>query len=282
MNNLENKIVTVQDYLNNAHATLANSSTAKFDAQLIIAYACDWTMAQLWARLSDPFPVNATELTENLLSRRQLGEPIAYILQKRDFWNFTLHVNSDTLIPRPETELLVETALTRLPKNGWLIDAGTGTGAIALALSTASPDCQVIALDKSWSALQVAHLNCQLVHSSVYLLRGHWLQSLKNECAEMIVSNPPYIAENDPHLLQGDVVFEPRSALVAGKTGLETYQEIIPEALRVLKFDGWLGVEHGINQQNAIEKIFIDLGFKNISLLKDLAGISRVIWGQKI
>lgn len=193
-----------------------------------------------------------------LIKRRLTGEPLAYILGYKDFWEQRLKVNSSVLIPRPETELLVEIALNKIPKNAARVaDLGTGSGAIAIALALTRPKWQLIATDCSLEALKVAKANARrLAAKNIKFKLGSWLKALpSNYELDIIVANPPYIAPRDPHLL-GSIRFEPRSALVAAQNGLSDLKTIINEAPKYLKLGGWLLLEHGYNQLDAVKRLF--------------------------
>jgi release factor glutamine methyltransferase len=213
------------------------------------------------------------------------GEPVAHLIGTQEFWSLSLQVSPDTLIPRPETERLVELALERIPSDAnWRIaDLGTGSGAIALAVAKERPACQIIATDKSTAALDIAKENARLNQiANVTFLQGDWLAAVKDEPPfEMILSNPPYIKEDDPHLQQGDVRFDPDSALQAGTEGLDDLQQIIEQALAHLKPGGWLLLEHGYDQQNAVMQLLQQAGYEQIEDYPDLAGQPRVAAGHK-
>jgi release factor glutamine methyltransferase len=248
-----------------------------------------------------------------LFGRRLSGEPIAYLLGEREFYGLTFKVTPATLIPRPETELLVELALqripppppqpsdatpshsTRSPKNGnqvagypaggrgskfRVLDLGTGSGAIALSIAHARPDAEVVALDASAAALEVAQHNMlRFGFGNVRLLHGDWFSALQGERFDMIVANPPYIAAGDAHLVQGDVRFEPRTALASGADGLDDIRRITAQAKVHLNNNGWLLVEHGYDQAAQVRALLQQAGFDSIFSARDLAGIERVSGG---
>jgi len=217
-----------------------------------------------------------------LFGRRLSGEPIAYLLGEREFYGLIFKVSPATLIPRPETELLVELALQRIPQQGTcrVLDLGTGSGAIALSIAHARPNANVIAVDASAAALQVAQFNMQrLGLSNVRLSHSDWFSALHGERFDMIVSNPPYIAAGDAHLTQGDVRFEPRTALASGADGLDDIRRITAQAKGHLNVDGWLLLEHGYDQAAAVHALLQQAGFDPIFSARDLAGIERVSGG---
>jgi release factor glutamine methyltransferase len=216
------------------------------------------------------------------LLRRLQGEPLAYILGEREFFGLNFKVTPATLIPRSDTELLVELALARIPSPGCrVLDLGTGSGAIALAIAHTRPDAEVTAVDASEAALAVAQENArrlQVRHAS--FVHSDWFSALAGRRFDLIVSNPPYIAENDRHLVQGDLRFEPSSALASGSDGLHDIRRIIGEAGAHLVAGGWLMLEHGYDQAEQVRALLLKAGFKNIRSDKDLAGIERVSSGQ--
>ncbi|MGB0360112.1 MAG: peptide chain release factor N(5)-glutamine methyltransferase, partial [Endozoicomonas sp.] len=219
-----------------------------------------------------------------LLKQRKSGTPVAYLLGYREFWNLQLKVTNDTLIPRPDTELLVELALTQqLSMNAHIADLGTGTGAIALALAKEQPTLQITAIDKNPEALAVAKENSisNDIHN-VRFLEGDWCSEFTPESMDMIVSNPPYIRNADPHLQQGDVRFEPMSALASGDDGLQDIRTIAREAFIVLKNVGILLLEHGYNQGDAVRLILANAGYSNVRTKQDLSGHDRVTLAKKL
>lgn len=215
------------------------------------------------------------------LQRRQKGEPVAYILGTQAFWTLELEVSTDTLIPRADTEVLVETALNLFPENTPLriADLGTGTGAIALALASERPAWEVWGCDRITAAVDLAKRNqTRLGLPDVSFVQGNWLAPLSGRF-DMIVSNPPYIDQNDEHLKQGDVRFEPVSALVAAEEGLSDIMHIINTAPDYLREGGWLLFEHGYQQAMAVRKLFCDSGYDQVQTYQDYAGNDRVTLG---
>ncbi len=215
--------------------------------------------------------------------RRLSGEPIAYILGEREFFGLNFRVTPATLIPRPETELLVELALQRISPQGncRVLDMGTGSGAIALSIAHERPNAEVVAVDASEAALEITQLNVQqLKLKNVQLIHGNWFAALQGERFDVIVSNPPYIAADDTHLTQGDLRFEPRSALASGTDGLEDIRHICAHAKDYLHADGWLLFEHGYNQAESVRALLKLSGFSDVFSAQDLAGIERVSGGK--
>lgn len=221
-----------------------------------------------------------------MVAQRLQGRPIAHLIGKREFSTLELSVTPDTLIPRPETELLVELALERIPPNQTcnILDLGTGTGAIALALASERPQAQIMAIDQSLSALQIAKLNAERYQlTNIQFIQSNWFTNLANTAHpvfDVIVSNPPYIAEGDQHLKQGDVRFEPLTALTAGHDGLNDLRVIVQQAPDYLTKQGWLLVEHGYDQGLAVRQLFAQAGFTAIATKQDLAGHDRVTLGH--
>lgn len=214
-----------------------------------------------------------------LVTRRLRGEPIAYITGRREFWSLDLQVTPDVLIPRPETELLVEQALARIPNDAdWLIaDLGTGSGPVALALAHERPRCRVLATDTSAAALTLTQANAQrLGITNLECRSGDWLGPLAGEKLDMIVSNPPYIAETDPHLRAGDLRFEPRAALTPGGDGLDAIRCIIRNARDHLRANAWLLLEHGYDQGAAVRALLTSRGYRDICSFHDTSNQERV------
>ncbi|MCZ6831156.1 MAG: peptide chain release factor N(5)-glutamine methyltransferase [Gammaproteobacteria bacterium] len=226
-------------------------------------------------------PGQSQRYLELLRARRQ-GRPLAHLTGEREFWSLSLQVNEHTLIPRPDTETLVQWALELpLPERATVADLGTGSGAIALALATERPGWEVLALDYSAEALQVAGSNAaQLQLHNVTLLRCNWLAGLAGEQFDLLVSNPPYIASGDVHLSEGDLRFEPASALRAGVDGLDALRIIVAQAPAALRAGGWLLLEHGYDQAEAVQTLLRDAGFEAVTSRVDLAGQVRASGGQ--
>ncbi len=219
-----------------------------------------------------------------LLERRVSGEPLAYITGRREFWSLDLKVNPATLIPRPETELLVERALQHIPSNQtWKIaDLGTGSGAVALAIASERPRSRVLAIDISFEALQVTRQNIlRLGLSNIGVVQGDWYEPLRSGTKfHMIVSNPPYVASADPHLTEGDPAREPAVALQAGADGLDAIRAIALQASNHLDTAGWLLLEHGFDQGLEVRAILRQAGFRHVRTHLDLAGLERVTEGK--
>ena len=238
--------------------------------------------AWLISHENDSLEANQLEALEALVQRRLNGEPIAYILGSREFYGLQLKTTPATLIPRPDTETLVEAALAKVPQNASLniLDLGTGTGAVALAIASQRPQTKVTAVDASLEALKVATENAQSLNlCNVRLIESNWFSALGSEKFDVIVSNPPYIAKDDEHLKQGDLRFEPLSALASGVDGLDDIRKIIQDAPDYLNPNGWLMLEHGYNQADAVAGLLNARGFSKVAHAKDIAGTLRVTFG---
>lgn len=272
-----------QGILRQASALLPDSPSARLDLEALLCHCCGYSRAQLITQGEKTLSTEQFDNFLELLQRRQAGEPIAYVTGEREFWSMALRVDKATLIPRPETELLVEQALLRLPDeaNYCVADLGTGSGAVALALGKERPRCQLLATDISAAALAVAQHNAaQLGLANITFLQGDWLAPLAPRRCHMLVSNPPYIREGDPHLLQGDVRFEPPQALAAGDDGLDAIRQLIKQASDHLLPGGWLLLEHGYDQAQSVRELFRESGYQHISSVPDLRGLERVSLGQ--
>lgn len=238
----------------------------------------------LYANPALELPVQRADIFTKLVRQRALGHPIAYLTERSEFWSLPLKVNADVLIPRPDTELVVELALQKIPSEArWRIaDLGTGSGAIALALARERPRCQVTATDASSTAVAVANRNArQLGIANVEFLTGNWCEPLPATPFDLIVSNPPYIAQDDPHLEQGDVRFEPRRALAAGPEGMDDLRTIAACARSHLRSGGWLLLEHGYDQGDSTTRLLAEAGYREIRDHYDDAGLSRVAEARK-
>lgn len=264
------------------HRELRDSDTARLDLELLLARVLDQSRSYLYTWPERTLNQNQLERFETLLARRKAGEPVAHLLGEKEFWSLTLQVNDSTLIPRPETERLVETALELLgtePRH--VLDLGTGTGAIALALASERPAWRILAVDESPAAVQLAIENCRrLGFRNVEVTRSHWFGNVGPEAFDLIVANPPYIAEDDPHLKEGDLRFEPASVLVARDKGLGDIRHIVSDARQHLYSGGWLLIEHGFEQGEAVRQLFTAAGYAQVETRQDLAGRDRLTLGR--
>lgn len=256
---------------------------ARFEAQLLLQHLLSVNRAWLIAHENDTLAADVQAEFEQLINRRANGEPIAYIVGSREFYGLNLEVTPATLIPRPDTEILVDAALNKIPadKSLQILDLGTGTGAIALAIAQQRPQTQVTAVDASQAALEVAISNSKQLHiANIHFLLSDWFNNLNGRLFDVIVSNPPYIENSDAHLNQGDLRFEPASALASGADGLDDIRCIIDSCLLHLKPQGWLMLEHGYNQAAAVADLMAQIGLVNIETFKDLGGNDRVTIGK--
>lgn len=274
---------TIRILLAQAVEVLATDSP-RLDAELLLACCLDKNRSYLYAWPDVIPPADIQARFRDLVARRVAGEPVAYLLGQREFWSLPLAVTPATLIPRPETETLVALALARIPAgaDALIADLGTGSGAIALAIARERPRCRIIATDISQDALAVAAANAQrLGLSNVQCLAGDWCSALPDQQFDLIVSNPPYIAEDDSHLTRGDVRFEPRHALASGPQGMDALQHIAGCARARLRPQGWLLLEHGYDQVHAVTRLLHELGYQEVSDYPDDAGLGRVIAGRQ-
>ncbi|MDI6439791.1 peptide chain release factor N(5)-glutamine methyltransferase [Cronobacter dublinensis] len=271
-----------QQWLKQAIHRLSDSESPRRDAEILLGFVTGRTRTFILAFGETLLADDELTRLDALLARRVQGEPVAYLTGQREFWSLPLEVSAATLIPRPDTECLVEQALARLPAAPCrILDLGTGTGAIALALACERPDCQVTALEVIPEAVALARRNAQrLGIDNVTVLQSHWFSALTDARFSLIVSNPPYIDGDDPHLTQGDVRFEPKSALVAPDAGLADLDAIITGARRFLENDGWLLVEHGWRQGGAVRELFTRAGYHGVETCRDYGGNERLTLGQ--
>lgn len=278
----DSAIRDVSGLLRDAAGSLAGES-ARAEAEMLLARATDRPRSWLYAHSDAVVDERQVGHFLAMVEQRRRGEPVALILGVREFWSLPLTVTRDTLIPRAETELLVELALRLLPADSpaRVLDLGTGTGAVALALAHERPLADITAIDLHARTLAVAQANAaRLQLGQVRFLLGNWFSAVRDERYHVIVSNPPYIADQDPHLQQGDLRFEPRAALAAGSDGLEAIRIIASASPRHLQANGWLLLEHGFEQAEAVRNLLAVAGFTGIGTEVDLAGLERVTSGQ--
>lgn len=251
------------------------------EARILVAHALQLSRVQLITQSERILNTEETAQLSSLFQRRRAGEPIAYITGEREFYGLMLHTTPDVLIPRPETELLVELALERLSDGARVLDMGTGSGAIAIAIAHTRPDTDVAALDMSEAALVVARRNAARHGAEINFLQSDWYGAVHAQSFDVIVSNPPYIVEADPHLSQGDLRFEPINALTDHADGLSALRTIIAGAMQHLTAGGWLLMEHGYDQAPAVRALLAAQGFREVQSWTDLAGIERVSGARK-
>lgn len=264
-----------------AAALALEKREARLEARVLAAFA--WNVAPAWLIAHDTDPLSIAQIStfDTILVRRLAGEPVAYLTGAREFYGRSFQVTPDVLIPRPETELLVELALARIPEQGQLsvLDLGTGSGCIAATLALECSNARITAVDRFDAALAIARGNARRLGASVEFLNSSWFSGLAGRRFDLIVGNPPYVEWCDPHLQQGDVRHEPLSALAAGAEGLDDVLEIVNEAPSHLHPAGWLLLEHGYNQAGQVRKMLEEAGFEEIRSWCDLAGIQRVSGG---
>jgi release factor glutamine methyltransferase len=274
---------TLRQHLESAQRQLGGQGSARLEAEVLMAHCLESQRSFLYANPEIELPRKRVENFAQLIDRRLSGEPIAYIVGVREFWSLPLSVTPDVLIPRPETELLVEAALQAVPPDAaWRIaDLGTGSGAIALALASERPGCELHATDISAAALNVAMGNARrLGLQRVAFHQGSWCEPLSGKF-QLIASNPPYVAMDDPHLGRGDCRFEPREALTAGGDALAALRAIAERSRAFLDRRGWLLLEHGPDQGSEMRAMLKRLDFSDVATLRDLPGHERVTRGRK-
>jgi len=260
----------------------AISDSSRLDTELLLCYVLKKDRSFLRAWPEHELEQQQFHSFQQLLKQRIQGKPVAHILGERGFWSLNLTVTADTLIPRPDTERLIELALDIIPEEAqWkILDLGTGTGAIALSLAKEKPNCFITATDQSSTALDIAKQNAiKNQVSNIEFIQSDWFAELENKQFDMIVSNPPYIKENDPHLKQGDVRFEPLSALTAGADGLDDIRRIIKDSLEYLNKGGALLIEHGYDQADEVCNLLKASNFAKVSDFKDDNDNPRVATG---
>lgn len=278
------KTLSIQQALIAAREQLTSNDAAGLEAEVLLAHVLGKPRDHVRVRSGQMLTELQQERFSGLIKRRAAGEPVAYLTGHREFWSLDLSVNRHTLIPRPETELLVELALQRIAVENEtrVADLGTGSGAIALAIAAERPPCRIIATDICAEALAIARDNAERLRlPNVEFRQGAWFTPLARERFDLIASNPPYIAQDDPHLVEGDLPAEPRHALVGGVSGLEMLEVIISAAPAHLQDGGWLLLEHGYDQASAVTHLLLTGGFRNIQTWRDTAGIERVSGGQR-
>ncbi len=260
------------------------SESPRTDAEILLLFVIKATRTFLYSHPETLLTEQQLTAYQALIAQRQQGHPVAHLTQTKEFWSLPLFVTPDTLIPRPATELLVELTLSFFAEHpdAHILDLGTGSGAIALALASERPDWNITAIDKSEAALQVAQQNAlHLNLPQVLFKQSDWFKSLPPQSFDAIIANPPYIAKNDVHLQQGDVRFEPLSALTSGVDGLDAIIEIIQASAAYLNPEGFLLIEHGFNQKQAVTELFLRHQYVHVQNFKDYEGNDRVTGGFK-
>jgi release factor glutamine methyltransferase len=271
-----------QHWLRQAIARLQESESPRRDAEILLGFVTGRARTFVLAFGETELSAAHLQQLEELLARRVGGEPIAHLVGEREFWSLPLRVSPVTLIPRPDTECLVEQALARMPVEPCaVLDLGTGTGAIALAIGSERPDCEITALDLIPEAVELARSNAdRLGITNVKVLQSNWFAALNTQRFSIIVSNPPYIDRDDPHLSRGDVRFEPASALVADEQGLADLHSLIKTSRQFLEPGGWLLLEHGWQQAQQVQQRFTAAGFVEVQTCQDYGGNDRLTLGR--
>lgn len=274
--------MNIQQALQQATAELTSSHSARLDAEVLLCHVLGCNSAHLMTWPEKELNSKQQKAFWQLTTQRAQGRPIAYLTGEREFWSLPFFVNEHTLIPRPETETLVEFILQQFDdkENLTLLDMGTGSGVIAITLAHEKPSWRVSACDISTQALAVAEKNSLRHQARIQLTHSNWFENITARDFDIIVSNPPYIAPGDPHLTQGDVRFEPETALSAADKGMADIQNLCQQAPEYLKKNGWLIVEHGYNQQQAVAECFAQAGFDEITHRTDLSGHTRMTAGK--
>jgi len=274
---------SIQQLLSTATKSLQNSPSSELDTEILLAHVLKKNRSFLRAWPEKQLSEQQQLKFENLIAERKNGTPIAYILGEKEFWSHTFLVDKHVLIPRPDTELLIDIALEtlspRIPTN--IADLGTGSGAIAISLALERPQSTIVAVDISAEALAIAKKNAaQLQANNIKFQLSHWLEGLSNSSFDIIISNPPYIESTDPHLLTGDVQFEPKTALVSNENGLHDIKMIIHQAPKFLKPKGFILFEHGFQQGKKVQSLLESANFVNIKQFRDLQGHMRATLAQ--
>lgn len=276
----EDDDLSIRQYLEDGTGILSGiSDSSRLDAELLMGLVLRKPRSFLHAWPEQRLTVPQATVYEALLRRRFTGEPISYITGVREFWSMPLRINPHVLVPRPESELLVERALAHLPEDQdvRVLDLGAGSGAVSLAIARERPRATVIGVDISHFALEVARLNARILKAdNVEFRESNWFDAVRGEKFHVVVGNPPYVASNDPHLDQGDVRFEPRLALEAGETGMEAFRAIIDRAHNYIIRQCWLVLEHGPDQHMPLRRLLEAQHYYDITVHKDIQGHDRV------
>ena len=275
--------MTIIELLTHARSVLRGPD-ASLETELLMEAVCGISRSRQFSHSDEQLAEHQVEQFMSALERRLSGEPLAHITGSRGFWDVDLRVTPDVLIPRPDTEILVEQALQRIPHDAvWHIaDLGTGSGAIAIAIARERPQCALTATDNSAAAIALARINARALGvQNISFVAGSWGQPLKLQRFDMILSNPPYIRTNDPHLLEGDLQAEPPQALVSGSDGLDAIRQIIEDSTICLKPNGWLLLEHGYDQAAEVADLLQHADFTEVFSQKDYGGNDRVTGGRR-
>jgi len=263
-------------------ASQIGGDSPRLDAELLLSFVTGLSRTSFRAWPERDIAEDKVQAFRKLVARRINGQPIAYLLGWQEFWSLPLDVSPSTLIPRPDTECLVETALSlELPQQAKVLDLGTGTGAIALALASEKPDWQILASDRIAEAVDLARTNSRNLGLPITVVQSHWFDQLPAGSFDLLISNPPYIPASDRHLSQGDLRFEPSSALVAGDDGLDDIRLLVKEGPSWLNSNGWMLLEHGYDQATAVRHLFAQAGWSNIETRQDYGGNDRLTLARK-
>jgi len=275
-------MITVTELLQKAEQSINSSESARLDAEVLFCDVMKFNRSRIYSYPDQVVPDDKLALFQSLIEQRQQGLPIAHLTGKKEFWSLELAINEDTLIPRPETELLVEIALQMIPEDATcnILDLGTGSGAIAIAIASEKPDCKVVATDINTNTLVMAMKNAETHRlENIKFYVSNWYQNIPSQEFDLIVSNPPYIRQDDEHLSQGDVRFEPEIALVAGTDGMQAINIILENAKQYLASNAYLLIEHGYDQKSLVHEAFLKYDFKHIKTFQDLSGQDRMTMG---
>lgn len=274
-------LLTCESLLTEAVARI-QSDSPRLDAELLLSHVTGLSRTSFRAWPERTVTAGQAAQFADLVTERVNGKPIAYLLGQQEFWSLPLSVSPSTLIPRPDTECLVEAALSlALPEHSAVLDLGTGTGAIALALASEQPSWQIMASDRIAEAVELARANSAALNLPITVLQSHWFAQLPDVRFDLLISNPPYIPASDHHLSEGDVRFEPSSALIAGDDGLDDLRLLISEGLNWLNDGGWMLLEHGYDQSEAVRHLCAAAGWHKIETRKDYGGNDRMTLARK-
>jgi len=276
-------MATISELLQKAEQRINPSDTARLDAEILLCDVMQFNRSKIYAHPQQLIPDDKSVLFKSLIEQRRQGHPIAHLTGKKEFWSLELAISKETLIPRPETECLVETALRMIPDevSFSILDLGTGSGAVAIAIASERPNSKIVATDINSDALDLAKENANTHQlNNIQFLFSDWYKSIPSQSFDLIVSNPPYIKQNDEHLSQGDVRFEPELALAAGADGMQAINMILENAKRYLASDAYLLIEHGYDQKSLVQDAFLKRDFRQVKTFQDLSGQDRITHGQ--
>lgn len=273
---------TVGELLEDGLRNLADPVEARREAQILLGHVLGVSRAWLAAHRDEPATAASAAIFRELVQRRRAGEPVAYLLGRREFYGLDFRVTPDVLIPRADTETLIDAALEKLTLHASadVLDLGTGSGCVAITIAHERPAASVTAVEVSAAALCIARENAETIGVDVEFVQATWFDGLAGRRFDLIVSNPPYVAQGDPHLQQGDLRFEPVAALASGKDGLDDIRIIVAAAPAYLRAGGWLLFEHGHDQAGASRDLLLNAGFGDLTSRADIAGLPRVAGGR--